>query len=73
LAQDVYSTLLWAPGEVVADSFAIRVDPQAPPGVYHLLVGLYLPVGEAAISLPLMQAGEMTDRTSVAIGPIEVK
>lgn len=73
LAQDVYSTLLWAPGEVVVDSFVVRVDPQAPPGNYQLLVGLYLPMGEAAISLPLMQDGEMTDRTSVSIGPIEVK
>ena len=69
---EYYSTLLWAPGEVVVDGYAVPVDPDAPPGEYYLDVGFYLTVGESAVNLPLMVDGEMTDVTSVSIGPIEV-
>jgi 4-amino-4-deoxy-L-arabinose transferase-like glycosyltransferase len=71
-AQDVYSTMLWAPGEIVPDTYRVSLSSDAPPGAYYLLVGLYLSVGEAAVSLPLMENGQMTDVTHVAIGPIEV-
>lgn len=71
-AQDVYSSMLWAPGEVVPDAFSVAVLPAAPPGTYYLLVGLYLPVGQASVSLPLMENGQMSQITHVAIGPIEV-
>ena len=67
-----YSTLLWAPGEVVVDGYAVPVDADAPPGDYYLNVGLYLTVGEAAINLPLVRNGEATDVSSVTIGPIKV-
>jgi hypothetical protein len=67
-----YSTLLWAPGEVVIDGYAVPVDADAPPGEYWLDVGLYLTVGEAAVNLPLVENGAPTDVTSVTIGPIEV-
>lgn len=71
LPRDVYSTLLWAPGEIVTDSFAIPIDPATPPGTYHLLVGWYLPVGETAVSLPLVgEDGQFTEVTSVQLGPI---
>ncbi|MDM8520627.1 hypothetical protein QUF64_11300 [Anaerolineales bacterium HSG6] len=69
--QDVYSTLLWASGEVVADSFIVKIDPLAPPGTYQLLVGVYLPVAEA-VSLPLVQNGQLSDITHVNLGSIEV-
>ena len=36
------------------------------------MIGLYLPVGESPVSLPLMQDGQMTDITSVTLGPITV-
>lgn len=67
-----YSTLLWAPGEVVVDGYAVPVDADAPPGEYWLDVGLYLTVGEAAVNLPLVVDGQRTDVTSVRIGPVEV-
>ncbi len=70
--RDVYSTLLWAPREVVEDAYAVTISPTAPAGEYYLLVGLYLPVGQSAVSLPLVQSGRQTDVTHVAIGPIEV-
>ncbi|GAB4433573.1 MAG: hypothetical protein Kow0031_15200 [Anaerolineae bacterium] len=67
-----YSTLFWAPGEVVVDGYAVPVDADAPPGEYWLDVGLYLTVGEAAINLPLVVDGQRTEVSSVTLGPIEV-
>jgi hypothetical protein len=72
LPQENYSTLLWAAGEVVIDGYSVPVDANAPPGVYYLDVGYYLTVGEAAINLPLVVDGEMSEVSSVTIGPIEV-
>ena len=69
---EYYDTLLWAPGEVVVDGYAIPVDADAPPGQYFLNVGYYLTVGESAVNLPLVIDGEMSNITSVSIGPIEV-
>jgi hypothetical protein len=69
---EYYNTLLWAPGEVVVDGYAVPVDPGAPPGEYYLNVGYYLPLGESAVNLPLVVAGQRTEISSVTIGPIEV-
>ncbi len=71
-AREVYSTLLWAPGEVVVDSFHVQVEPHASPGIYRLLVGLYLPVGEAPVSLPLLQNGQLSNVTSLNLGAVKV-
>ncbi len=68
----VYSTLLWTPGEIVTDPFYLQIDPDAPNGIYYLVVGLYLPVGQSAVSLPLVEDGKFTNVTSVNIGPIKV-
>jgi hypothetical protein len=38
-----YPMPLWSPGEVVVDDYAVRIDPAAPPGDYHLIVGMYDP------------------------------
>ncbi len=72
LPLEYYSTLLWAPGEVVVDGYAVPVEADAPPGQYYLNVGYYLTVGESAVNLPLVVNGQMTDISSVTIGPIEV-
>ena len=69
---EYYDTLLWAPGEVVIDGYAVPVDPEAPPGEYYLNVGYYLTVGESAVNLPLVIDGQPSDVSSVTIGPIEV-
>ncbi|MBN1219054.1 MAG: glycosyltransferase family 39 protein [Anaerolineae bacterium] len=69
---EYYSTLLWAPGEVVVDGYTVPVSADAPPGEYYLDVGYYLTVGESAVNLPLVVDGKMTDVSSVAIGPIDV-
>jgi hypothetical protein len=69
---EYYSTLLWAPGEVVIDGYAVPVAADAPPGTYYLSVGYYLTVGESAVNLPLVMDGHMTEVSSITIGPIEV-
>lgn len=69
---EYYSTLFWAPGEVVVDGYAVPVNADAPPGQYYLNVGYYLIVGESAVNLPLVMDGQMSGVTSVTIGPIEV-
>jgi hypothetical protein len=74
LAKEVYSTLLWAPGEVITDGFAVPVAADAPAGIYWLSVGWYREVDGEARSLPLVnpETGEPTETTSVMIGPIKI-
>jgi len=38
-------TTAWRPGEVIADDYLVPLQPDAPPGVYRIQVGLYLPLG----------------------------
>jgi hypothetical protein len=64
--------MLWAPQEIVSDPFTVQIDPKAPEGIYYLLVGLYLPVGESSVSLPLSEAGQLSKVTNVRLGPILV-
>ncbi len=69
---EYYNTLLWVPGEVVIDGYAVPVKADAPPGQYYLDVGYYLVVGESAVNLPLVLDGKASQVSSVTIGPIEV-
>ncbi len=71
IPQGVYDTLLWAPNEIVSDSFALPIAANAPDGIYDLLVGVYLPVG-AAVSLPLVQHGQLTEQTNLNLGRIKI-
>ncbi len=48
------------------------VAADAPQGVYTLNVGLYRQVGEQALSLPLVQDGQLAEASSVNIGPIKI-
>jgi 4-amino-4-deoxy-L-arabinose transferase-like glycosyltransferase len=67
-----YSTLYWVPGEIITDSFAVPVASDAPPGVYRLSIGLYKKVNGQAVSLPLVQDGQVSEISSVDIGPIKI-
>ncbi len=71
-ARDGYSTLLWAPGEVITDAFGVPVDPAAPNGVYTIDVGLYRPTEQGAASLPITVNGQPTGQHSLRLGPIKV-
>jgi hypothetical protein len=74
LAQENYSTLLWAPGEIITDGFAAPVDLAAPAGVYRLSLGWYRAVEGVAQSLPILnpETGQPGDTSAVTIGPIKV-
>jgi hypothetical protein len=67
-----YSPLLWAEGEIVTDEFVLPVQPDAPPGVYHLHVGQYRLVDGQPESLPLLAENGPADQTAVIIGPLKV-
>lgn len=70
--REVYSTLLWIAGEVVGDSFTLRIKPDTPAGLYYLDIGFYVVVGKAPVSLPLVQNGQMSQVTNITLGPIKV-
>ena len=72
LPREYYSPILWAENEIVEDGFAVPVAPAAPPGVYTLHVGLYYLADGSPVSLHLLQDDQVSDATSVAIGPIKV-
>lgn len=74
LARENYSTLLWAPGEIVTDGFAIPIDSRAPDGVYWLNVGWYRQVDGKAESLPILnpETDQPSGETAISIGPIKV-
>ncbi len=66
-----YTTLLWAPQEIVSDAYNVPVAADAPPGVYWLDVGLY-PADQSSFSLPLFVDGQPIDRNSIRLGPLKV-
>lgn len=43
LGRGLYRTLIWQPGEVIAEEYVIPIDPSAPAGSYTLAVGAYDP------------------------------
>ncbi|MCB0174407.1 MAG: glycosyltransferase family 39 protein [Anaerolineae bacterium] len=67
-----YSPMLWADGEIVPDSFTVPVRPDAPPGIYHLHLGLYQLEDEQPESLPLIHDGQPTASSAVVLGPFKI-
>lgn len=72
IPRDYYSTALWTAGEVVRDDYNVPVDPAAPPGIYHLDVGLYELLGGQMHPLWLTADGQALDANSVFIESIKV-
>ncbi len=66
------NTACWDPGDVLVDPYPVPVSPDAPNGVYHLLIGLYTGEGEDARFLRLVQDGAETEVENATIGPIKV-
>jgi hypothetical protein len=66
-----YPTILWQPGEVVADTYELTVDPSAPPGSHPLEVGLYQL--ETAQRLPVHDAdGRLVPEDRIQLPSIAV-
>lgn len=72
LPREGYSTLYWAPTEIISDPFGVPVNPNAPDGIYTINVGLYEEINGQAVSLPLVQDGQLIEANSINIGPIKV-
>ncbi|MEZ4517426.1 MAG: hypothetical protein R3C44_11545 [Chloroflexota bacterium] len=63
-------TTTWRGAEVIRDEYTIPVAPDAPPGIYHVEVGLYNPVsGER---LPVLGGDGLPSADHVVLGDIEV-
>ncbi|HMQ54393.1 MAG TPA: glycosyltransferase family 39 protein [Anaerolineae bacterium] len=71
-ARDGYSTLLWAPNEVITDRFGVPVAPDAPAGIYTIDLGLYHKRESGPVSLPVLVEGQPTGQTSLRLGPIKI-
>ena len=63
------STLLWVPGEIVADTVVLKVPPDAPPGDYSVEVGMYR-ASDLARSLTLNADGSPVER--IVLGNVRV-
>jgi 4-amino-4-deoxy-L-arabinose transferase-like glycosyltransferase len=63
-----YPTSEWSPGEDVVDPYEIPISPDAPPGEYHLLVGLYDPVTGAR--LPVLDENGQAMGDSIQLNQI---
>jgi hypothetical protein len=62
--------MLWAPGEVVVDEYEIEVQPDAPPGMHVIEVGLYDP--DDLERLPVLDpSGAIGDR--ILLGVVSVQ
>ncbi len=74
LAKENYSTLFWAPGEIVVDGFAVPVAVETPDGIYKLNLGWYRRANGEAVSLVILDpaTGQASGATSVSLGPIKV-
>ncbi|MCB0177482.1 MAG: glycosyltransferase family 39 protein [Anaerolineae bacterium] len=72
LPKETYPTYLWVPGEVIADGFAVPVDPAAPDGIYTIDIGLYPQSDTQAVPLPLLQDGLPSGKNSVRLGPLKI-
>jgi hypothetical protein len=46
ISRSIYPTVMWQPGEVVAETRWLRVYEDAPPGGYHFMVGMYTQPGD---------------------------
>ncbi len=68
---DRYPTPTWTPGERVIDQHGLVVPPDAPPGTYPIIVGVY-DAADPAARLPVRQGGEApTDHLRLAELDIE--
>jgi 4-amino-4-deoxy-L-arabinose transferase-like glycosyltransferase len=66
-----YPTTLWAPGEVVADPYALTVQADAPAGPHVIEVGLYL--AETGQRLPVLDAAGRVSGDRILVHEVEVR
>jgi hypothetical protein len=65
--QGTYPTSTWQSGELIYDSYAVPLDPDAPPGSYQLEIGVYLLGTNARLNV-LDAAGQPVDDKTILDG-----
>ncbi|MFN8474794.1 MAG: glycosyltransferase family 39 protein [Anaerolineae bacterium] len=58
----------WRPGQTIADTHALRIRPDAAPGVYPVRVGLYDPATGARLPVTDGGVGDTTDLGTITVG-----
>jgi len=64
-----YPTTCWQPGEIVADTVSLTLPPQAAPGIYQVIVGMYDP---AADNQRLPTSGPGAHDSAIVVTQVEV-
>lgn len=57
-----YPTTAWATGETIADSYYVPIQPDAPPGVYQIEIGLYEPITDKRLAVLDEEGQHVEDR-----------
>jgi hypothetical protein len=70
ISRSIYPTVMWQPGEVVAETRWLRVYPDAPAGGYHYIVGVYTPPGYNMVSVVDANGVEQGDARLHLRGPV---
>lgn len=65
-----YPTLWWQPGDTIVDDYTLRLPPDAPPGEYHVVVGMYRP--EDVRRLALSVGDQRVAGDELTIGALQV-
>ncbi len=60
-----YGLPLWPPGQPVIDDYAFQLQPDAPPGTYRLIVGLYR--SDTLERLPVQSGGDFVEIATVVV------
>jgi hypothetical protein len=67
---NLWPTSRWQPNQPLADPYGIPIAPDAPPGQYQLLVGMYQP--QTGERLPVTQQGQPKPDNAIILATITV-
>lgn len=68
---DAYPTYLWQPEAIISNAHTLTVSPDAPPGIYKLIVGLYVSKGNLPRLPVTWPSGAVDD--AVILAEIEIE
>jgi hypothetical protein len=65
-----YPTSAWVPGEIVVDQHRLQIDPEAPPGSYRLMTGMY--DGSNGQRLTVEGSSDIVDDDRIVLRMLEI-
>ncbi len=68
-----YSNVLWAPGELVEETYSLRTDKQSPPGLYYVEFSIYDYVAGTFQFLPVITPVQSGTVENIRVGHLRVK